>query len=82
MYKFIIILVALVIVQTVVQADLTVSTNTVSGDWSDASRWSAGVPSATVDAVLAASVNAVSTKIENIGAEARSLILSNANMSP
>ena len=55
----------------------TVSTNTVAGFWSDASRWSAGVPTQTDDAVLAASSNAVPTFISNFTASARSLLLSN-----
>jgi autotransporter-associated beta strand protein len=57
----------------------TVSTNTVAGDWSDAARWSAGIPTQMDDAVLAAAVNAVGTKISNVNAAARSLVLSNAN---
>lgn len=57
----------------------TVSSETVSGLWNDASRWSAGVPTEQTDAVLAAPANAVATKITQAAA-ARSLILSNANM--
>ncbi|MFA6174537.1 MAG: hypothetical protein WC701_12780 [Kiritimatiellales bacterium] len=63
-------------------AATTVSTNTVSGLWNDAARWSAGVPSQTVDAVLAepTTTNAVVTWISNYNATARSLVLSNANI--
>jgi autotransporter-associated beta strand protein len=57
----------------------TVSTNATSGSWNDSSRWSAGVPTQTDDAVLAASTNNVTTTISNYPAEARSLVLSNAN---
>jgi len=56
----------------------TVSTNTSNGPWNDASRWSAGIPTQADDAVLAASADVVGTKISNVNAVARSLVLSNA----
>jgi autotransporter-associated beta strand protein len=58
----------------------TVSSSTVSGVWDDSSRWSAGVPTALTDAVLAAPANAVATRITGVSAVARSLVLSNVNM--
>ena len=58
----------------------TVSTNTVAGNWNDASRWSQGIPAQVDDAVLGVRSNVnVTTWISNYSASARSLVFSNAN---
>lgn len=60
-------------------AATTVSSGIVSGAWNDASRWSAGIPSASDDAIAAAPSGNVALQISNWSAEAKSLVLSNAN---
>lgn len=74
-----VLLCVLLLLEPLLAVATTVSTSTVSGDWNDAARWSAGVPTATLDALLAAPANAVATRIENLAASACSVVLSNAN---